>query len=86
MRAFVYMRQVVLNTRSTDRVGELEKRVQKLEAYVEEVFTDYNDINEDTRIQVELINLSLAELQTQKQIEAEKPRPRIGFVQQNINS
>jgi hypothetical protein len=30
--------------------------------YVEEAFTNYNDINEDTRIQLELINQTLAEL------------------------
>ena len=30
---------------------------------MEEVFTDQNDINEDTRMQLELINQALAELQ-----------------------
>ena len=37
-----------------------------------------NDINEDTRMQLELINQSLAELQSRKQIE-NKPRNPIGF-------
>jgi len=50
-----------------------------LKAYIEEVFTDYNDINEDTRMQIELINQSLAELHTDKRLTA-KPRKRIGFV------
>ena len=38
-----------------------------------------NDINEDTRIQLDLINETLAELQAKKK-ESEKPRKPIGFV------
>jgi len=34
--------------------------------YIEEVFTDYNDINDDTRMQLELINQTLAELQAKR--------------------
>jgi hypothetical protein len=52
---------------------------KELKTYIESVFIDYNDINEDTRMQLELINQSLAELQTQKKI-SEKPRKRIGFI------
>ena len=37
--------------------------MKNLKDYVEEAFTDYNDINEDTRMQLELINQALAELQ-----------------------
>ena len=47
--------------------------------YIEEVFTDYNDINDDTRMQLELINQTLAELQAKKKAE-EKPRNPIGFI------
>ena len=46
---------------------------------IEDVFTDYNDINEDTRMQIELINQSLAELHTDKK-RIDKPRNRIGFI------
>ncbi len=77
MRAFVAVRQLV-TTSPTDRLGNLEQEVQNLKAYIEEVFTDQNDINEDTRIQLELINHTLAEMQTRKQ-QAEKPRNKIGF-------
>ena len=77
MRAFVAVRQFVLNP-PVQEVKELRKEVEKLKQYIEESFTDYNDINEDTRIQLELINQSLAELQVHKQI-AEKPRRPIGF-------
>ena len=78
MRAFVYVRQVVLNTRPAERIAELEKQMYELKRYIEEVFEDYNDINDDTRIQLELINQSLAELQVHKKI-TEKPRRPIGF-------
>ena len=77
MRAFVAIRQLIANP-PVDRVGELEKQMQELRAYMEEVFTDYNDINEDTRMQLEIINQTLAELQVKKRIE-EKPRNPIGF-------
>jgi hypothetical protein len=40
--------------------------MKELKAYIEEIFTDQNDINEDTRMQLELINQSLAELQANK--------------------
>ena len=79
VRVFVAMRQLVLNP-PTDKVGELQKEVKELKQYVEDVFKDYNDINEDTRIQLELINASLAELQAKKK-ELEKPRNPIGFRQ-----
>ena len=47
--------------------------------YMPFAFTDQNDINEDTRMQLELINQALAELQSFKKRE-EKPRNPIGFV------
>ena len=49
VRAFVAIRQLIANP-PVDRVGELEKQMKELRAYMEEVFTDYNDINEDTRM------------------------------------
>ena len=61
-----------------DRVGQLENQVKELKEYIEEVFADYNDINDDTRMQMELINQTLAELQTQKKLD-EKPCNPIGF-------
>ena len=77
MRAFVAIRQLIANP-PVDRVGELEKQMKELKDYMEEVFADYNDINDDTRMQLELINHTLAELQSRKKIE-EKPRNPIGF-------
>ena len=77
-RAFVAIRKLV-STPPADRVTELQQEVKELKEYIEEAFADYNDINEDTRIQLELINQTLAELQSKKSI-SDKPRPRIGFV------
>ena len=64
---------------SIDKTTELQQEVRELKEYIEEVFTDYNDINEDTRIQLELINKTLAELQVQKKL-SDKPRNPVGFV------
>ena len=77
MRAFVAVRQMLLNP-PVDRVAELQNDVQKLKEYIEEVFADYNDINEDTRMQLELINETLSKLQAQNR-ESNKPRRPIGF-------
>lgn len=78
MRAFVAVRRFIANP-PVDRVSELQNELRELKSYIEEVFTDYNDINEDTRMQLELINRTLAELQAQKRL-ADSPRNPIGFV------
>lgn len=79
MRAFVAVRQMIALPK-IDKFAELQNEVKELKEYIEEVFADYNDINDDTRMQLELINQTLAELQAQKKME-EKPRNRIGFIQ-----
>lgn len=80
VRAFVAMRQLITAVPQINRVGQLEQQIKELKDYIEEVFADYNDINDDTRMQLELINQTLAELQAKKKLE-EKPRKRIGFIQ-----
>jgi hypothetical protein len=77
MRAFVMVRQLMLNP-PIDKVNQLQHEVKELKQYIEEIFTDYNDINEDTRLQLELINETLAEMQT-KSTFLGKPRRKIGF-------
>ncbi|MDR0811568.1 MAG: ORF6N domain-containing protein [Paludibacter sp.] len=66
MRAFVFLRQLILNIPPIDRVSELQNEMRELKTYIEETFSDYNDINEDTRKHIELINQSLAELQAKR--------------------
>ena len=77
VRAFVAARQLVSNP-LVNEVKELQLEVKELKRYVEEAFTDYNDINGDTRMQLELINESLAELQAKNKM-LNKPRNPIGY-------
>ena len=79
MRAFVAVRQMIALP-PTDKLTELQSEVAELKKYVEEILSDQNDINEETAMQLELINQSLAELQMKKRRE-EKPRNPIGFIQ-----
>ena len=80
MRAFVAIRQLITNPPSC-RNEELQQEMKKLRNYMEEIFANQNDINEDTRIQLELINQTLAELQVHQKL-SDKPRRPIGFIRQ----
>ncbi|WP_292266199.1 ORF6N domain-containing protein [Butyricimonas sp.] len=75
-RAFVAMRQLLLNP-PVDRVSLLQQEMKELKEYLEEVFAEQNDINEDTRVQLELINRTLAELQVKNR--ESRGRKRIGY-------
>jgi len=91
MRAFVAIRQLIVNP-PINEVKELQNEVLQLKQYIEEVFTDYNDINESTQQQIDVLNqsltvsniqfseiyLALAELAEKKKLD-EKPRRPIGF-------
>lgn len=76
MRAFVAVRQMISANPMAVRLSVLEKNFAELKQDLEEIFMDYNDINEDTRAQLEAINTTLAELQANP---GRKQRPRIGF-------
>ena len=79
MRAFVAVRQLILNP-PVDRIAELQNEVRELKQYVDDVFSDYNAINEDTRMQLELINESLAELHVKnKALTIDDSRLRVGY-------
>ena len=78
MRAFVTIRQSLISN-PVGTLFELQTDLKELKAYIEDVFADYNDINEDTRMQIDLINQSLAELHTYK-ILVDIPRKKIGFI------
>ena len=77
MRTFSAMRQLIIQS-PYNKTVELQSELKELKAYIEDVFADYNDINEDTRMQIDLINQSLAELHTDKRL-VDKPRKQIGF-------
>lgn len=78
MRAFVAMRKQLSELSVQQmQIERLEMKVDKLNDYVETILHDQNEINEETAMQLELINQSIAQLNTYR--ESEKPRPRIGF-------
>ena len=53
-------------------------QISELNHYMEDVLRDQNDINEETMIQLQLINESLAEMQVNNS-SATAPRQKIGF-------
>ena len=83
VRAFVALRQLTTSL-PTDKVSLLQTEMKHLKQYIEDVFADYNDINEDTRMQLELINEALAKLQSDHKL-INKPRNPIGFIKSDNN-
>lgn len=81
MRAFVTVRQLMLNP-PMNSASELQAEIKELKKYMDEVLTDQNEINEDTRTQLELINQTLAEMQANSNV-TNKPRRRIGYILDN---
>ena len=81
MRAFVEFRRIAaaLPT-NTDDIKELKREMQGIKDYIEEILSDQNDINEENRMQLELINQALAELQVERKSSERRP---IGFLQPN---
>ena len=76
-RAFISVRQMIADNSPLMRLAALDKNFHELKKELEEVFADYNDINEDTRAQLDAINTTLAELQASpKSI----PRRPVGFI------
>ena len=79
MRAFVAVRQLVLN-QPVDKANDLQNEVRALKESIEGFFNDQNYINEDTRMQLELLHESLAELQVKhKGLITDDSRIRVGF-------
>lgn len=80
MRAFVEMRRrVSLVSDAQSDVAQLRKDFEELKQDIEDMLRDQNDINESTRAQLDAISTALAELQGNGT--SDKPRRRIGFVQ-----
>ena len=80
MRAFVTVRQMIMANPIALRLSTLEKNFEELKQDLEDIFSDYNDINEDTRAQLDAINTTLAELQSTQKLST---RQRIGFTIDN---
>lgn len=77
IRAFVSVRQMISANPIAKRLSTLEKNFEELKQDLEEIFSDYNDINEDTRAQLDAINIALADLQSTHK--KSSTRKRIGF-------
>lgn len=71
IRAFVSMRQLILNSPEDIII----QRLNKLEENLNDMLAVQNDINEDTRMQIELVNEAIAELQVRRTT----PRNPIGY-------
>lgn len=81
MRAFVEIRRRAALISSTQAdVAQLRKDFEELKLDIEDMLRDQNDINESTRAQLDAISTALAELQGNRT--SDKPRRRIGFVQE----
>lgn len=82
-RAFIAMRQAITTMLSVDlKVEQISHKVDQLNAYVEELLHDQNDINDqqeqtnnEVALQIEAINDALDQLRDEKA----KPRKTIGF-------
>lgn len=84
MRAFVAIRRMAMSLPpSTADMLQLRKDFEELKLDIEEILRDQNDINENTRIQLNNISMALAELQSPKT--NQKPHRRIGFIQDNVD-
>ena len=82
MRAFTEFRRMAsslaLPNNNAD-IAKLRKDFEDLKLDIEDILHDQNDINESTRMQLENITLALSELQAKEP--KQKPRRRIGFIQ-----
>ncbi len=75
MRAFVELRR--LTQFAAANYQDLQREIDEVKEYIEDILHDQNDINEQHGAQLEAISIALSELQTQKR--QEKPMRQIGF-------
>ena len=81
MRAFVALRRMAATLpNTTSDVTQLRKDFEELKLDIEDIMHDQNEINEDTRIQLDAISTALAALQSKDP--KQKPRRKIGFIQE----
>ena len=81
MRAFVALRRMAATLpNTTSDVTQLRKDFEELKLDIEDILRDQNEINEDTRLQLDAISTALAALQFKDP--KQKPRCKIGFIQE----
>ena len=80
MRAFTEFRKIAASLPNTSAdVAQLRKDFEELKLDIEDILHDQNDINENTRLQLDAISTALAELQAEHRHQAK--RKPIGFIQ-----
>ncbi len=79
MRAFVALRKMIYLPNTEGRLTKIEHELEIIKNNLNESLADQNDINEDTRAQLDAISLALAELQAKEPVK--KERKPIGFIQ-----
>ena len=80
MRAFVQMRHTLLELNSTQlKIERMRSELMQLRYDMEETLREQNDINEDTRAQLDALSTALTELQAKPMQTSRQP---IGFVQE----
>ena len=82
MRAFVEFRHLAVSlpvANPNADIAQLRKDFEELKLDIEDILHDQNEINESTRMQLDNITLALTELQAGKR--EQKPRRKIGFIQ-----
>ena len=81
MRAFVALRRMAATLpNTTSDVTQLRKDFEELKLDIEDILRDQNEINEDTRLQLDAISTALAALQSKDP--KQKPKRKIGFIQE----
>jgi len=78
MRVFTQIRRMATTLALPDSNAELRKEIQAVRDEMNEILADQNEINEDTRAQLDAISTALAELQDNR---THRRRRAIGFLQ-----
>ena len=79
MRAFVAFRRMVSLPDTSERLARIESELQSMKEDMDDILSDQNDINEDTRAQLDAISTVLVELQSEHRSNTNKTRRPIGF-------
>ena len=85
IRAFVDIRRMVVSLPQPDvnaHAVQLRKDFDELKRDIEDILANQNEINEDTRVQLDVINEALAQLQSDNR---QPRRPILGFSKPNDN-
>lgn len=77
MRAFVHYRRFGSKAAAQENIDQLKASFEELKTDIEEIMKDQNDINENTRFRLDMIERALAELQPKDNDRSRK----IGFKQ-----